>query len=460
MSHIVNTKFFTIFSSLSEEKQKAFLAFAQIPQFNPSNKVKEFIASLINQPQITNKKELYEIIYATKSYNDVDLRMILSKAYFLCIQYIATDALLNNLSDTYKIVLDKQVNEKKDLLNKLKEELSNDKQSVAFFKNAYFYENQKFEYEYQHQLSSKRQISLDFKDLDQAQETYFLIEKLKILLVKVNYAAMVQQEGNYAFTQNLQVILANIENIPALAQLYVNCINLYLEPQNADNFLQMNELLASYEENIAEKELRELYKHVQNYCIRMINQGNSLYLKHLFTIYEKMFANKTILENNQLSQWTLKNVVAAGIRLQEFEKTTAIIENYKDYIVSNERESAYHYNTACINFERREFSACLINLQKVYFKDIFYQLGTKVLIAKTYFEIEDDDGLLYTLDNIKKLLTRKKDLTERHINTHKNFAKFIKKIRFAQKQDNAKLLSLLESTKLVAERAWLLSKLS
>lgn len=459
MSDLLRTKFFSVFSTLSEEKRMAFIDFAQNNYFNSSTKVNDFLNIVANSKKIPNKNEIYTLLYSNKTYNDVDLRMIINKAYTLTLQFLAVDETLQNSLSTYKALLTNTNIDKNDLLKKIRSELENHQESSTFFKHKHQYENAYFENEYKTQLETKRQISLDFEMVEASLNNYFVLEKLKLLLTKVNYFAMVQNKNAISLIDELRLLVPKVSELPILAQLYYHCILLYLEPSNEDNFVIVNTLIDENEFKTSTEELREIFKHVQNFCIRMVNQGEKQFLAYLFNNYLKMFELKTVLENGTLSQWTLKNTVAAGVRLKEFEKTQILIETYKIYLPSNIRESAYNFNMASIYFETKNYTNSLNCLQKVFFKDIFYQLGAKVMLAKTYFELDDDDGLLYTIDNIKKLLTRKKELTQRHIDTHKNFAKLIVKIRYAKKIDKDKLEKQISATNLLAERNWLLEKL-
>ena len=90
--------------------------------------------------------------------------------------------------------------------------------------------------------------------------------------------------------------------------------------------------------------------------------------------------------------------------------------------------------------------------------DVFYLLGSKVLLAKAYYELDEADTLQSLIESFNKLLTRKKLLTPRHILMHNNFLKMLKKLMACTKQKAPLLLAKLEQQENIVERNWLLEK--
>ncbi|MCB0641437.1 MAG: hypothetical protein KDC44_07340, partial [Phaeodactylibacter sp.] len=102
----------------------------------------------------------------------------------------------------------------------------------------------------------------------------------------------------------------------------------------------LKQALQQYQEVLPSDELYAVYNYALNFCIRQINSGESNYYQEVLELYQDMLEHGILLKNEQLNQWTYKNIITAGIRSAQFEWTEAFIHNYKNHLPLEEQSHA------------------------------------------------------------------------------------------------------------------------
>lgn len=128
-----------------------------------------------------------------------------------------------------------------------------------------------------------------------------------------------------------------------------------------------------------------------------------------------------------LLQWDYKNIVSASLKAGEVEWCQQFIENSKDKIAPEFRENAYTYNLASFHFEQKDYGRALTLLQEVEFSDVFYALGSRVILMKSYYEMVDYDALVSLCAAFKIYLKRTKSLSKYQFSIYFNLVLFTKK---------------------------------
>jgi hypothetical protein len=67
-------------------------------------------------------------------------------------------------------------------------------------------------------------------------------------------------------------------------------------------------------------------------------------------------------------------------------------------------------------------------MQAVEINDIYYHLGAKVLLLKTYFELNETEPFFSLVDAFTNYLKRNKLISESQRTVHLNFVKYTKKL--------------------------------
>ena len=172
-------------------------------------------------------------------------------------------------------------------------------------------------------------------------------------------------------------------------------------------------------------ELQTIYGYLQNYCIEQINKGQRQFLQESFMLYKDQLEKELLMDNNGfLSQWHYKNIVTAGIRLEEMDWTYHFIEKYKTRLNPEVVENAYTFNLASYYYSSQQFEKVLELLVRVEYTDVRYSLAAKSLLLRTYYDLEAYEALLSLTRSFAQYLSRNKLISERRKQAMSSLVRF------------------------------------
>ena len=305
--------------------------------------------------------------------------------------------------------------------------------------------------------NEKSNIEAVVENLDK----FYLAKKLQLCCEIYNAQNVLSANYRVFLLEEILIHLRShsYQDTPVIG-VYFQILLTLTDPEKEENFLKLRSLLLEHESFLSLLELREGYQYALNYCIKKINLGNINFQKTLFEIYKITLANKVILTNNSISQWEYKNIVTISLRLKEYPWAKDFINEFKNYLLAGERENAFTYNMAYWHFYKKEYSKSLNLLQKVNFTDIYYQLDTRAIILKIYYELNDLDAFFYHEAAFKTFLKRNKTVSDYQRIIYKNFIKYSAKILrvSSSKSKIAALKNEIQQIKQLADIQWLLQK--
>jgi tetratricopeptide (TPR) repeat protein len=251
--------------------------------------------------------------------------------------------------------------------------------------------------------------------------------------------------------------------------IYLLIYQSLIEPDEERHFQQLSQLFRIEAPNIPIAERREIYTYALNFCIQQINRGKALYLEILLDLYQRALDDETLLNEGWLSQWDYKNIVSAGLKAGRFEWTEKFIEGYKGKVEPSARENAYTYNLASLHYEQGNYSQALKLLQHVEFSDVFYHLGSKVILLKSYYELADIEALMHLCETFRMYLKRNTDLSKYHQTTNMNLIALTRKLADVQSRwpdlgrkerdvQMEKMRAAIAEKGNVAQKSWVVAK--
>ena len=204
------------------------------------------------------------------------------------------------------------------------------------------------------------------------------------------------------------------------------------------------------------------YTHLKNYCIVKINKGEaSSFLPQLFDIFKTLLKEKIILKDNHISSQTYKNITTVGLQLQEYDWVENFIQNYTNYLPKAHRENALNYNLAKVYFFQKKYYQVIEQLREVEYKNLVYALGGKLMLLKTYYELEEQSALDSLIDSFRIYLRRNKQIARDVKQQYMNMLRFTKKLVSIPPYNRAaaaKLEVQIEGCKAMTAKQWLLEK--
>lgn len=319
-----------------------------------------------------------------------------------------------------------------------------------------------------HQLIALRDVHDPKTNLPQALERlekYYLYLKLKSYCELLNQETIVNIENN-ALT--IESLLNTIErkgfNNEIPFKIYALILNLIQQPESVHIFRKLKYLVETHGAEFNQKETRNFYLYLINYCSIKINAGDTKYHKESFGLYKTALKEGVLFHNGFLSPWSYKNILELALRLSEIDWAADFIENYRYKVDQDHSQNAYNFGKARFLFHNREFEDVPSFLSKVNVSDdVFYFLNVKRLYLKTYYELGNAyafHNLVSTLlVNIRRNKTIKAERKEGYINMIR-FSKKLIGIETFQKDKIVNLQKEILKTKNIVDRAWLKNKVS
>ncbi len=311
-------------------------------------------------------------------------------------------------------------------------------------------------------------LAMMVSQLDQ----FYLISKLKYACEMLNRQTIFNIAYDQQWTQILvDQLTQNAAIFPdnPLISIYHQIYRLLQSPSD-EGYQAIQDELELNKEKIAHEEKANMYSFLQNHCIRQLNAGHPYYLKELFLLYQTLLEEQILIDTQGfIAHPHIKNIVTVGLRLQKYEWVRDFLETYKDRIHAQHREDAFHYNLAQYHYEQKQYRQALKLLTQINYSDLFYQLDARMLQMRVYYEMEEDDSLLYLVKAFKTFLKRNQELSKRQYAPYENLLQLAQKAyRLKIKQGSMpqgkyqekleKLQQTIASTQAIANLHWLKRK--
>ncbi|HTL81629.1 MAG TPA: hypothetical protein VL651_07985 [Bacteroidia bacterium] len=416
------------------------------------------------EENIADRKEHFRKIFAHQRYDDQKFRYLKTDLVTKLESFIARRGFEKDEA-LYMQVLMGELASRKSVKSYNAWRLSfEEKRKTPKWKDISFYQHQ-YESDLVHLAKAtdemKRSGKSNIGEVVEHLDKFYLARKLQLCCEIFNVRNVLAVEHKVFL---LEEILGHLKNKSyadvSVIAIYYRILMTLLHSEEEEHFHQLMKLLEKYEKDFSLVELREMYQYVMNYCIKKINLGNIEWTKTLFGIYKTTIANHVLMSEGHLPHLDFKNIVTIGLRLKEFDWVKKFIEENKKFIRAAERQNAYIYNSANLAFNTGDHSRCMKLLQQVEFSDLYYQLDSKSILLKTYFELEETEPFFYHASAFRIFLKRNKLVSEYQRTIYLNLIRYSSQLLRAQ--GNPKRISAIrkkvEANRNIADLNWLLGK--
>jgi len=455
-----------------------------------SNRELKWFESYIISPFFNKNEKAIELFYFLKKYHPVyEESKVAMEAMFpklfpkekhdeQKLRYVMTD--LTRLLEDYLSYLEYEKNEiyKKHLLLNAYDSRNLDKYFIGTLDDAskdqkdqpyrdvnYFFNQHLIEANaYEHSLSRRpRAISSSLQEAVDNLDYYYLSNRLRYSCAILARETLLREKYNNFFQEPIFEFLAktNLDHIPAVS-IYYQVALTYMESENTEHYDKLISLLENHGHQFPLAEVKDIYTNAINYCLRKLNAGQEGFLSQLMELYKLLIAKEIIFDSGYLSANRVKNIVTAALRTGELEWTEHFLHEYKERFEPSFKEAIYVYNMANLQFHKKEFGKALKLMQTVEIDDIYYHLDAKVLLLKTYFELDESEPFYSLVDAFTNYLKRNKLISDNQRTIYLNFVKYSKKImqiRLGSRMSPLELRQELDSLTSIANLPWLHEKL-
>ncbi len=465
---MLETRLFLVLQALTENRIQRidFVLSAQEQKDSIHLKLWQYFKDiLLQRSKRTSKQQSFQFVFGNEAYNDQKLRLLVSQLFKKVENIIASQE------------IEKSTHEKNRVLLKFYQDLglqkhyaTQAKKTELFFQsdkikdNAQLdaqieYESLKFDY----LLEQKRNQDLNLQKILDLTDLAYFAKKLKYICNALAHQSVYEISYDLGIMAQIELYLTPeiVESHPAIA-LYYSCYKMLQNPDDKSKFEKYISDIKKYQGYFRNEEMRNIYLLGINMCIKHLNKGNKAYAKIGLGLYEEGLNKKYLLVNNKITRYTYRNIAMMAIRVDDFEWAENFTENYRDFLRAKDKKSAYHFNKALINYNRKQLDAALDNIIEADFNDHLINLAAKTLQAKIYFELEQMDLLDSHLDSMEMYIIRKKVLgyyKENYRNIISYIRKMIRLNPYEQKRKDI-LSEKVSSEKVLTERSWFLKQLA
>jgi len=251
------------------------------------------------------------------------------------------------------------------------------------------------------------------------------------------------------------------ENLPAVA-LYHLGHEMLIHPDDLERVRDFREMLTENTAKLPTQEAKGLLMLAINHGIRRINEGDRAAIRTTLDFYLLGLESKLLHdERGILSKYTYNNVLMSFVALEEWDAALQFLAKYRPDLAATERENVYQYNLSIFHFRRGDYDTALELLRNVTFADPMYNLESRKMLLKIYFEQNAIGPLESLLENMLTWLRRHPEIGY-HREMYRNLARFtgrLLRIPTHDKEARKRLEAKIRETPLVAERGWLLEKM-
>ena len=478
--HIEGTKLIALLRPLSAWEMQRLSAYVKSPYFNKHKGViqlMEFIHAAAPEfaPEQLDKQLIWEHIFGSKPFHIQTLRDLMTYLTRLVKGYLAQDQFKDDSFQQQRYLVQAFRTRGMDTFHRRHLEAGSRKKPSIIRPDDHF-ERYLWERERVFHLSDNKTRKADnsFERMVGHLDTHYLMMKLRYGCEMLNRNRIQDQHFDIDL---LELILGFIssrlsewEDQP-LIEAYFRVCRMLQQEEQTERFQQAYDWIRTRQDHIPSDLLRDLCAYLLNYCIRRINTGNTYFQQELFEQYEWQLESEIILEAGWLSPWDYKNIVSLALKMDRFEWAASFIETYRSHLKPAFRENAHRYNLATLSYAQADYGKALSLLQDVEFDDIFYQIGSRTILLKTYYETAAFEALFYLADATEAYLRRQRAIPRYQAEIHLNFVKYIRKLshlhirsrstyRLVGPKQIETLNRRIRQTKKVAQLNWLEQKIS
>lgn len=475
---MISSKLLMLLHSFSRSELKSFFKFIQSP-FHNENKdlvklfeiinkeIKKSNWNINNENSNLDKNVIWKKIKGQEKFQDEQMRRISSDLIKKVYNFLSYNEFKKNPLDELIFLLPTINNPS---LNKHFTGVVRQVDSIqnkSKLQNAKFHFS-KFKIEYQRHLNSEKNTKKlpDFENLEKADyhlDAYYIFNKLK------NYCDFLVYKNITATNPKIHLFpdfLDNLKTSPYIEepciQSYFYIVSMLLHPEDESFFQNAKKILEQNHEQFTIQELNTIYIYLKNYCIvTKINNGKSEYFIELFNIYKILLEKEINFIDGMLDPQDYKNIITVALHIKEFDWVENFIRDYTQRLPKQNQDNDLSYNLAKVYFHKEEYEKVIEQLREVEYKNLSYTMGGRLMLLKTYYELNELSALESLLDSYSIYLRRNKLISKEVKQQLMNGIRFTRKLASLPAYDKKGVQKLKEqiiSCKALAAKKWLLEK--
>jgi hypothetical protein len=469
MSGIENSKLCLLLETFTTKEISGFCDFISSPFYNKNKTLitltKEFVKIHPNYFKVT-KDKLEIKIKSTNIVRDMSLVLKLAER-FLVICHIEENKILSDftkISELNKRAIGKAI---QGSIKSFKSDLENTK--IKSFNELLYNYLVDEEIDSAYNKDGTLPYSGALLEKEESLDVFYVFNKLKIYTEMQMRERIMNVSYEKTFFDEIKMFIDDHPNLlekhPSL-QIYLMLIELLKENVSRAQYVEYFTSIKEYIGVTPRGEASNFIQHAINHCIKMMNTGHN-YLPELFDAMKFQVEEGFLVVESFVHDRSYKNIIEVALRVKEQDWAENFLETHIQFISNEDREMIYNCNKASILLFKKEYKAALRSLTFVNFKNVFYDMYSRSLMIKIYFETNDTISVETSVNNYKSFLRREKSLADLQRNMYQNFIKYTSSLTRIKDKINgyskdileAKLKAIqleMQQEKYIADKSWLL----
>ncbi|MCI5057997.1 MAG: hypothetical protein MRY83_17930 [Flavobacteriales bacterium] len=423
----MNIKFEEVFECLNDQEKIRFQQFVRSDYFNSNPKLKTCVG--LGPEVLLDYKRLYKSLYPKSQYDAQKVYDIYSQLNTLLSQFLAIEHLASAPNQQDIMIMDRlqtlgATNSLKHYSRRFEKKLTQSKGESKFLGGYKFHAllDKDFIEKGSREKDNNLQRKVDYLDL------HYFTQKLKTTCEMFNRQHIINEKYNINFIQEVENFIENRKSDFSefvQIQMYLNILKM-IRDNDSKAFFSLKEIL-DQEVDLDDEELKHIFNYAQNFCVQQVNKGNAEYTERLFELYQRQILSGIILQKDVIGEWDFKTIITVGLRLKKYQWTEHFIIEFGQKLSEDVRKNAYSFNLANFYYETGDFRKAIRILSGVQFTDIYYNLGARSLLLKTYYDMEDEEAFEAHCIAFSYFVKRNKLISQYQRRVHLNLIRFSKK---------------------------------
>jgi len=439
-----------VLRSFSEREIRQFGKYLASPYLNTqadAGRLYEHIVIALrrNNDAALDRKQAYQEVFPKQVYKDIEMRLLMSALLkqaerFLAMEKYRTD---KATAETYLAQAYRERKLAKSFHHTLKNARTRQQKKPTHDAHTQYRASLLYAEEYFFSLQENRQAERDLQVWHDALNHFFIAETLRQTCILLTHERVAEKDYDFLLLADILKQIethADLLEIPAI-YLYYHSYHTIIGKESGTHFSQLKMGIIRYGAGFPQAELKEIYTHAINHCIRENNKKkDAVFLRELFDLFQVGLEQDAFLENGFLSRWRYKNIVMTGLIEKKY------------------RKNSLAYNLAFLYHATKQYDKAISQLQQVKFDDVFLNLNARNLLLKIYLELEEYETLDAHLNSFEVFI-RRKNITNPHRANYLNLIKLSRKIIQLNPHDKAAKAELrkeIEAEKNPSTRTFLL----
>ena len=449
-----------LLSTFSVTEKRRAVKFLASPYCNP----KKEAAVLFNQLLIKqrtgsppDRQALFAVVYPNRTFDPSVFRLLQSHLYkclerFLTWEYCEAQP---NVSNPLLLQAFRERNLQRHLSKQLKST------AVPKYEQAenHFFGYQKERERYAFLAKESRNLKLNLQQTEDALDDAFAAYKLRQACFTRSHESVFRTKYELRFLEPILAYAAASDK-PVL-QIYRDCYLALFQDPTDENFRKFRKSLFTIGSKFPPEEIRSFYISALNFCIRRINENKPLYLREVFELYKNGLSNGALFEQKELSRFSYNNLISAAIKLEEWDFIDHFIEKYTPFLPDAWRLATVALNRARLAYSRKSYDDALVHLRDFDHQDLITNMTGKILLAKVYYDTQQQEVLSHHLNAVQRFLERSKKTAYHHENWT-NVIRYFKKlneVNWHNSKEVEALRSAIIEEAVLTEKKWLLERI-